>query len=74
MCCYGSSQGQKSLYNVTVYVINALITVLFPTPAPPLKNDLKGSSLVLIECSLWEKKLLLLSIQGVHKLPVVTII
>ena len=32
---------------------NALVTVLFPTPVPPLKNDLKGSSLVLIECSTW---------------------
>ena len=28
----------------------AFVTVLLPTPAPPLKNNLRGSSLVLIEC------------------------
>ena len=30
---------------------NALVTVLLPTPAPPLKNNLRGSSLVLTECN-----------------------
>ena len=29
---------------------NAFVTVLLPTPAPPLKNNLRGSSFVLIEC------------------------
>ena len=31
----------------------ALVTVLLPTPAPPLKNNARGSSLVLIECKTW---------------------
>lgn len=37
------------------YLIDAsykgLVTVLLPMPAPPLKNNLRGSSLVLIECN-----------------------
>ena len=39
------------------YLVNAsksaLVTVLLPTPAPPLKNNESGSSLVFIECKTW---------------------
>ncbi len=43
----------KAFKNLIRASYNAFVTVLLPTPAPPLKNSLNGTFPVLTEFSTW---------------------